>query len=170
VTELQTDRLTLRPHGLADFEECAAMWGDPAVTRHIGGVPFARSDVWARLLRYAGHWTLQGFGFWAVRERETGVFVGDVGCMEFRRELEPALEYPECGWVLAAAAHGKGYATEAVRAVMAWADTQFARTNCIIDVDNEPSLRVAAKCGYLRIRDGVLGNTPVVVFERARAG
>lgn len=170
VTELQTERLTLRPHGLADFEECAAMWGDPVVTRHIGGVPFGRSEVWARLLRYAGHWTLQGFGFWAVRERASGGFVGDVGFMEFRRDLEPALEYPECGWALAAAAHGKGYATEAVRAVTAWADTRFPRTTCIIDPGNEASIRVAGKCGYLEVRHAMLASTPVLVFERARPG
>ncbi|MEO7093194.1 MAG: GNAT family N-acetyltransferase, partial [Polyangiales bacterium] len=82
----------------------------------------------------------------------------------------PQLDAPECGWVLASTAHGKGYATEAVAAVTAWADARFARTTCIIDPDNDPSLRVAAKTGFLAVRDSELGGNPVIVFERARPG
>jgi RimJ/RimL family protein N-acetyltransferase len=161
----------MRPHGLADFAELVAMWTDPVVTRHImRGVRVSEGDVWARLLRYVGHWTLQGYGFFAVRERTTGVFVGDVGFMDFRRELVPPLVVPECGWVLAASSHGRGYATEAVTAVTAWADAKFPRTTCIIDPDNEASIKVAAKCGFVAVRDAELAGDPVHVFERVRAG
>lgn len=167
--ELVTERLVLRPYVLADLPDLTAMWSDPGVTRHIlRGARVTQNDVWFRLLRYVGHWTLQGFGFFAVRERATGAFVGDVGLMDFRREMSPALEVPECGWVLVASAHGKGYATEAVTAVTAWADTRFARTTCIIDPDNAPSLRVAAKCGFAFVREATLGGDPVHVFERVR--
>lgn len=169
--ELQTARLTLRPHVLADFAELVAVWTDLAVTRHIlRGARVTEGDVWFRLLRYVGHWTLQGYGFFAARETATGAYVGDVGIMDFRRELVPALGAPECGWVLARAAHGKGYATEAVTAVLAWADTMFPRITCIIDPDNAPSLKVAAKCGFVAIRDAELAGDPVHVFERSRAG
>ena len=37
---LETDRLVLRRHRLDDFPHAARMWGDPAVTRHVGGRPF----------------------------------------------------------------------------------------------------------------------------------
>jgi RimJ/RimL family protein N-acetyltransferase len=169
--ELQTDRLILRPHVLADFAELAAMWNDPVVTRHIlRGARVTEGDIWSRLLRYVGHWTLQGYGFFAVRERTTGAFVGDVGFMDFRREMQPALVAPECGWVLAASAHGRGYATEAVSAVTAWADARFPLTTCIIDPDNTASIRVAAKCGFVAVRDAELAGDPVHVFERPRAG
>ncbi len=169
MTELVSERLVLRPHQLADLDECAAMWADPVVTKHIAaGAPFSSSEVWARLLRYAGHWSLKGFGFYAVRERATGSFVGDVGLMDFHREIEPALEAPECGWVLASAAHGKGYATEAVGAVLAWADGRFARTTCIIEPGNDASIRVAAKVGFHEIGSALLGGKSVRVFERHR--
>jgi RimJ/RimL family protein N-acetyltransferase len=37
--------------------------------------------------------------------------------------MQPSLgSAPEAGWVMAPRAHGKGYATEAVRAALAWAD------------------------------------------------
>src|SRR5262245_10852510 len=36
---IETDRLILRAHAPGDFSECKAMWGNPDVTRHIGGRP-----------------------------------------------------------------------------------------------------------------------------------
>lgn len=166
--ELETDRLILRPHVLTDLPELWRLWSDPVVTRHIlRGARVTENDVWFRLLRYVGHWTLQGYGFFAVCERATGAFLGDVGLMDFRRGMTPPLAVPEVGWVLAAAAHGKGYATEAVSAVTAWADARFPRTTCIIDPDNAASLKVAAKCGFVIVRDAELGGEPVHVLERS---
>ncbi|CAB3703825.1 hypothetical protein LMG27174_03823 [Paraburkholderia rhynchosiae] len=52
---LTTNRLALRPHTRDDFLESYTMWSDPEVIRYIGGKPFTREEVWARLLRYAGH-------------------------------------------------------------------------------------------------------------------
>ena len=43
--------------------------------------PATREEAWARLLRYAGHWALLGYGFWLVEDRTTGSFVGEVGVM-----------------------------------------------------------------------------------------
>jgi RimJ/RimL family protein N-acetyltransferase len=57
--------------------------------------------------------------------------------------------FPELGWALVPSAHGKGYATEALRAAIAWGDTHFEsdRTVCIIDPGNDASARVADKLG-----------------------
>jgi RimJ/RimL family protein N-acetyltransferase len=63
---LETDRLLLRGHRPEDLDDCKALWGDPDVTRHIGGRPFSGEEVWTRLLRYVGHWCWLGYGFWAV--------------------------------------------------------------------------------------------------------
>jgi RimJ/RimL family protein N-acetyltransferase len=166
---LETERLLMRPHRLEDFAESAAMWADPVVTRHIGGKPSTREEAWARLLRYVGHWQLLGFGYWVVREKSSGKFVGEVGFADFKRELVPSIEgVPEIGWALAPWAHGKGFATEAVRAAIAWGETHFGmtRTVCIIDPGNTASLRVAEKCGYkLRERTTYKGQ-PTLLFER----
>jgi RimJ/RimL family protein N-acetyltransferase len=164
---LQTDRLTLRGHRLDDFAECFAMWADPAVTRYIGGRPFTEEEVWARLLRYVGHWSLLGFGYWVVCERSTGRFVGEVGFADFKRDLKPSFEgAPEAGWVLARWASGQGFATEAVRAIVAWADERFARTVCMIDAGNAASVRVAAKCGYREWHKTAYKGTPAILYER----
>jgi RimJ/RimL family protein N-acetyltransferase len=110
-----TDRLSLRRHRREDFDECAAMWADPEVTRHIGGRPFTGEEVWTKLLRYVGHWSVLGFGYWVVRERATGRFVGEVGFADFKRDMIPSIAgVPEVGWVLAPWSRGRGFATEAV--------------------------------------------------------
>jgi RimJ/RimL family protein N-acetyltransferase len=59
---LTTARLTLTGHAAADLEDCAAMWSDPRVYAMIGGQPRSREDVWIRLLRAIGQWTLFGYG------------------------------------------------------------------------------------------------------------
>ena len=78
------------------------------------------------MLSYLGHWSLMSFGYWALEEKETGRFIGELGFADFKRDIEPSLKgIPELGWALASPAHGKGYATEALRVVGAWGDARF---------------------------------------------
>ncbi len=172
---LDTERLVLRAHALADFEDCAAMWADAQVVRHIGGVPFSAADVWARLLRYAGHWSLLDYGYWIAHDRASGRFVGELGFAEMKREITPeSLAFrgaPEIGWALASWAHGRGLATEAVRAIVEWSDRErdWPRTVCLIDVENAASVRVARKCGYREYALATYKGSPMRLFERLRA-
>jgi RimJ/RimL family protein N-acetyltransferase len=167
VPVLETERLKLRGHRMDDFPACAAMWADPVVTRHFGH-SFSEEESWTRFLRYFGHWSVLGFGSWLVEERATGNFVGEVGFANYRRAIEPPLDAPEIGWALAAQFHGKGYATEAVRSVVAWGEEHFgpARTTCIIAPENLPSIRVAEKCSYRESRRTTYKGQPVIVFVR----
>lgn len=171
IPALKTERLILRGHTAADFHDSAATWGDPDVTRHIGGRPFTPEESWARVLRYAGLWGLLGYGYWVVCERRTGRFVGEVGLGNFHRETTPPLgDDPEAGWVLAPWAHGHGFATEAVRAALAWCDANlgFSRTVCMIEPGNAASIRVAEKCGYRELVRATYKGEDTIVFERPR--
>jgi RimJ/RimL family protein N-acetyltransferase len=165
---ITTARLVLAPHRADDLDDSAAMWADPEVVRFIGGRPLAREEAWTRLLRNVGQWSLVGYGYWVARDRD-GRFVGEIGFGDFRRALDPPLlDAPEVGWVLARHAHGRGIATEAVRAVLAWGDARFARTQCIIDPDHAASIRVATKCGFVEIARATYRDAPTVVLERTR--
>ncbi|MBJ6128302.1 GNAT family N-acetyltransferase [Microvirga splendida] len=165
---LDTERLTLREHRLGDFNDYFALWTNPEVIRFIGGRPSSREEVWARLLRNIGHWASLGFGYWAIVEKETGRFLGEAGFADYRREIEPSLDdMPEIGWALAPHAHGKGYATEAVRAAIAWGSVHgFRRTACIIAPENGPSIRVAEKCGYREFCRTTYKDKPTIMFTR----
>jgi RimJ/RimL family protein N-acetyltransferase len=168
-SDIDTERLTLRRPRLEDFEDSFAMWSNPEVVRYISGKPATREDGWARLLRYVGHWELLGFGFWVVREKATGRFVGEVGMGYFQRDMQPPLgDDKEAGWVLVPSAHGKGYATEAVRGALAWQEARFGpqRMVCIIAPGNTGSQGVASKCGFREFGRGSYKGEPTVMYER----
>ncbi|WP_298090244.1 GNAT family N-acetyltransferase [uncultured Sphingomonas sp.] len=164
---LHTDRLTLTAHHPDDLDALAAMWSDPAVYAMIGGQPRSREEVWLRLLRSIGQWQVFGYGAWVVRERAGGPPIGDIGLLEARRAIDPPLDAPELGWALAPAVHGRGLAGEALSAILAWADGHgVARTCCIIDPANAPSLRLAARVGYRSTRDADYAGRPIHILTR----
>jgi RimJ/RimL family protein N-acetyltransferase len=169
VPVIETARLRLRRHRLDDFAACAAMWSDPEVTRFIGGKPSTHEEVWARILRYAGHWALLGFGYWAIEEKASGSFIGEVGLADFHRDIDPPMDDgPEVGWALQTASHGKGYGAEALRAALDWGHVHFGSEMiyCLIDTENRPSIRLAEKCGFKRLRQTTYRGTANIVFGR----
>lgn len=169
VPVIETERLRMRSYRLDDFKACAAMWADPAVVRHIGGKPFSEEAVWAKMLRYVGHWSLMGFGYWAIEEKATGEYAGELGFADFKRDIQPSLRnIPELGWALVSRVHGQGYATEAVRAAIAWGESRFGavKTACLIHPENLASIRVAEKCGYREFQRTIYKGQPAIIFSR----
>ena len=122
-----------------------------------------------RLLRNVGHWDALGFGFWAIEDRLTGELIGEAGLMEFERMLDPPPPpVPECGWLLASPTHGRGVATEAVKAALGWMERERGTGSafCMISPDNAPSLRVAAKCGFGQANSARYGERSVTILRR----
>jgi RimJ/RimL family protein N-acetyltransferase len=155
---------------MSDFAYTKALWGDAAVMEHMGGKPLTLEECWARFLRYIGHWSVLGFGYWVVEERETAEFVGEVGFANFKRDMEPSVgDLPELGWVLVPAKHGKGYATEAAKAALDWGRKHFQSNElvCLIHPDHEASIRVARKCGFEERQLGTYRGRPVLIFKLA---
>jgi RimJ/RimL family protein N-acetyltransferase len=166
---LVTERLQLRAHRPDDLDACAVLWADPVVTRYIGGKPFTREEVWSKLLRYAGLWSWLDFGYWAIVEKVSGRLVGELGFADFKRAITPAIDgIPEIGWILSPEVHGRGYATEALRAVLAWGDARFEAgpSACLIDPGNRPSIRVAEKSGFQENRRVTYKGQPTILFLR----
>jgi RimJ/RimL family protein N-acetyltransferase len=169
IPTLETERLILRPHRSEDFDTYVQMWADPDVVRFIGGKPFDRESSWGRFVKHAGVWHHMGFGFFAIEEKETGLFIGEAGFHEVRRAIEPNIEGTlEAGWALMPTGQGWGYATEAMTAALAWAETAFPgrRMTCLIDPDNLASIRVATRLGFTELARSLYHETPVVIFER----
>ena len=147
---LHTDRLTLRPLSLADWEAYAAAWADPRLTAFIGGQPRTRTESWGKFLQGIGLWPLFGYGYWSFVDRESGAFLGNGGLASFERGLPDLAGYPEAGWAFVPDAWGRGLATEAMAAILGWADEVLGRPEirCIIDPGNAASQRVAAQLGF----------------------
>lgn len=166
--QIETSRLFLRGHIVEDFNVIAALWADPEMVRFIGGVPSTREASWSRLLRYVGHWSLMGFGYWVIHEKDSGLFVGEIGFADFQREMQPSMNNKaEMGWVLSPNYHGKGYASEAAEAVLAWADSNIPRqVCCIIAPGNTPSIRLAKKNGFVVEAETLYQGAKVLLFSR----
>jgi RimJ/RimL family protein N-acetyltransferase len=148
---LETERLLLRPWRPAeDLDALAALNADPAVMRWVTPNRPLRREETADFLDWAvRHWDEHGFGLWAVVPRDEGA-----GCIGFAGLAIPSflpaiLPAVEVGWRLAPAWWGRGLATEAARASVAFG---FERLGLrlivsVVDARNERSLRVAEKLG-----------------------
>ncbi len=165
---VETARLRLRGHTMADYAHVCELWADGEVVRHTVGKPQTPEEVWSRILRLLGLWSLFGYGYWVLEEKTTGAFVGEVGVCNLRRAIEPPLEdVPEIGWILLPAHHGKGYATEAAKAVLEWAAgpaVEAKRIACILHTENQASLRVALKCGFVPSYVATYKDAPTLVL------
>jgi RimJ/RimL family protein N-acetyltransferase len=144
IPKLETERLILRGYKPEDFEPYATLMADPDVARYIAPAPMTRPDAWRSLATSIGHWTLRGYGTWAVERKSDGVFLGRVGMIN--PEGWPSLEV---GWTLAKEHWGAGYATEAALAAIRYAFTTQPVDKIIscIDPDNVASQAVAKRVG-----------------------
>jgi len=106
--------------------------------------PFDRDriDAWIGLAQES--YAKQGFGIWAVTRRDDGRFLGDCGPM--LQVVEDKM-IPEIGYHIVPSEQGRGYATEAARACLAWVFErgQFDISCSLVAPENAPSRAVASK-------------------------
>jgi RimJ/RimL family protein N-acetyltransferase len=178
---LRTERLILRGFRREDFEAIYRIGADAEITRFMGGVIVSRSAAWEKFLRGPAMWALFGYGMWIVERISDNAVLGQIGFADFMREMEPPLaDVPEMAWVMGGGGPDggglrQGYGSEALAAVLAWGDGhlgagKYPKFQCIIAPDNTPSLRMAAKFGFVEIRRAAFKDGAVTVFERVIGG
>lgn len=166
---IDTDRLLLRPYTLEYYQPYLSLCADMDVVRYIGGKPLSAEDTWNRVLRYAGHWALLGFGIFAVIERSTNQYIGETGLADFHRGIGPNFDHSyEAAWVFSPKAHGRGYAFEAAEAAHKWlaATKGPDRTVCLVHPKNTSSLRLASKLGYKAFGETDYKGSETIMLER----
>ena len=116
--DLRTERLILRGWRPADREPFAALNADPAVMEHFPS-PLGRQESDAFADRIDAQLNERGWGLWAVQADGGADFIGFVGLHEARFDA-PFTPAVEVAWRLDRAHWGRGYATEAARAAVAF--------------------------------------------------
>lgn len=141
---IETERLVIRPPVEGDRARFVELFTDAAFTV-FGGV----HDVASANARFDAMLALAGAVPYAkqpVIERATGLIVGYTGVGTVVLDDVDRLEW---GWRFVPEARGRGYATEATTALLGLADDAAdGELLCIIDVENQPSRRVADKVGF----------------------
>jgi RimJ/RimL family protein N-acetyltransferase len=154
IPTLSTERLILRAHKESDLTLCSQMWTHPEVVQYTIKNPSTEAQTWRRMLSYLGLWNILAFGYWAVEEKKSGQYIGELGFADFKRGLDSRLSgIPEIGWALLPSAHKKGFAAEALKRALEWGDEnlKMKKTVALIRKENLASLRVAEKLGYKEI-------------------
>ena len=140
---IETARLVLRPPQIGDFDRFAELLADEQACRFIGG-HLPRAAAWRKFLQQPGAWMVQGFGMFSLIERDSGLWLGQLG--PWRPEGWPG---NEIGYSLHPDAWGRGYATEAGVAAIDWAFDRLGWDQIIhcIAPDNRASQAVARRLG-----------------------
>ena len=115
--ELKTERLLLRQWRDGDLDAWAAMNADPEVREFFPEV-LTPEQAAASLAHFRGELAARGWGWWAVEVTATGELAGMAGLDPVDEDVP--VRGVEAGWRLARHTRGKGYATEAARAVFAY--------------------------------------------------
>jgi len=113
---MATERLRLRELEIEDLDPLFEVLGDPVAMRYYPA-PLDRDAVAAWIGWARQSYRENGFGLWAVLDRKDGRCIGDCGPM-----LQPVEDQliPEVGYHIVPSEQGRGYATEAARACVAW--------------------------------------------------
>ena len=145
--ELCTPRLTLRPLDERDTDAHYAIFSDPAVARYWSSEPWTDMaqavQAIARIRAADEDGSELRFG---IELRETGELVGNCALHHFVESSRRC----ELGYALGSAHWGKGYASEALRALLAhgFEVLDLNRIEADIDPDNIASGRVLEKLGF----------------------
>lgn len=164
---LVTERLRLRRSMPEDADAISAYRGDPEVQRFQGwdrtDPPAIRDEIERMLRRSPGE--PGGWVQFSVEERVSGTLVGDVGLSA--AEGEPGVM--KVGYTIAPAAQGRGYGTEAVRALVEYAFDRLGAdvVRMYADADNIASIRVAEKVG-MRLVERLVHRSKLGSWEGVR--
>ncbi|SDB80380.1 Protein N-acetyltransferase, RimJ/RimL family [Raineyella antarctica] len=148
-----TDRLVLRPLVYADLDRVSELFAVPTVARELGLDARTLMAAKDRLRRCEAHWDRYGYGPSGLVERSTGVFVGLAGLVRNEERDELGIEFS-----ITPDRRGRGYATEALRAWIAWAASRRLADHLVTTVPEHHTAmpQTLERLGFVADPDPVL--------------
>jgi RimJ/RimL family protein N-acetyltransferase len=162
---LATARLWLAPLGAADLDAVHALLTDSSVRRYLcDDIVLSREQVGGFVELSDRLFAEYGAGLWCVREREgQSGLAGLAGYFWFHDQLELLYALHPDRW-------GRGYATEASRAALAYGFDVcgFERAVTSTDAPNEASIRVMERLGLVLERRAVVDGLETLFYALDR--
>jgi RimJ/RimL family protein N-acetyltransferase len=150
-TPIETERLQLRPFAESDLDALANILARPDVMRYLDEEPRTRDEVAAVLRQRTAMNRLEHQDdtlMLAIELKDSGAMIGSVNLIWRSQEHGQG----EVGYTLHPDHQGKGYAGEAVRAIMGYGfrEIELHRIVGCCDDRNVPSIRVLERLGMRR--------------------
>ena len=150
--ELKTARLTLIPYGLAEFADVHEYAGDKEDIKYMLFLPNETNEDTRKFLRdIEAEWAKDEPNYYEFGVILDGKLIGGVGLY-----MEDNRTKAELGWIFNKKFRGKGYATEAAKAVMDYAVNELKVTEVFAHCDtrNVPSANVMKRLGMVLEHEG----------------
>ncbi len=146
--EIETERLILRPFVQSDAQSALDNWaGDEAVQTMYGEPVYkTKEEVQDILEKYITAYR-SGFYFrWAVVEKQSGECIGQIAYFL----VDESGSWGEIEYCIGRAFQGKGYATEATKAIISYGFDKigFNKVQICVRPSNIKSKKVIEKCGF----------------------
>lgn len=147
----ETERLILRAIEDGDAALQHRLLNTPAVMARLGGVKELH-EIEAKHARARASYAQEGFSFLMMIEKASGELVGHCGIKRVDNPLASNQGDHEVGWLVREDRWRRGYAEEAMRAVLDWA---FGRVGArqvvaLTSAANVPSWKLMEKLGMRR--------------------
>lgn len=148
---LETERLILRKITENDAGEHDRLLNTPSVMQYLGGVK-ERHEIEAKHAKAMASFARYGFGFMLMNEKATGEMVGHVGLKQVDNPNAANIGDFEIGWLIREDRWRRGYAMEAMKAVIEWAFTRFDAPHLVALTSdrNQGSWRLMERLGMER--------------------
>ncbi|MCV6620910.1 MAG: GNAT family N-acetyltransferase [Cellvibrionaceae bacterium] len=142
--QLETERLILRQFQDEDWKDLHEYYSSEEATRYTVGRAFSEGESWRIMSAMLGHWVLRGYGPYALEEKSSSKVIGTAGFW-----YPNDWPSPEIKWALAPAYWGKGYASEAARALQKIGKEYLPEISLIslIAKENQASIKLALAVG-----------------------
>jgi RimJ/RimL family protein N-acetyltransferase len=168
---LETERLVLRKSQLEDANDLLEYVGDPDVMRWIGGETGDLAATVLTIERWLQRWEENDIGTFSVVHEGTvvgrvGFLIWDADCWDISSYAHALAPVTELGWTIARRHWGRGYATEAARALRPWAYEQGVESLIsLINPANVRSIRVAEKLDAVPTDTVEVAGSPAVIWR-----
>jgi len=148
---IETERLILREIETTDEAALFDLESDPEVHKYVGKKPVENIELIKMVIAFIRQqYQDNGIGRWAVVEKSSQRFIGWAGLKLFTDEVNGHNDFYELGYRFMTGYWGKGYATEAAKAIVDYGFNQLKLTEiyAMTDPENKASKQVLKKTGF----------------------